>query len=147
MTLDYDKSKEYKDEVRLFHKKYRYEIFKYHNDCCGECGSFEKLQVHHRTYIKNKDWNNLQLLCKTCHLKFHSEVKRQIRNNPELRRKRFIYERRKMWREEQNQFHETSAREPYIKPIEKKLIDDFITSNNLNLIGTKRMKKGKYIKT
>jgi len=41
---------------------------------CERCGSTERLQVHHKTYdrIFNEDYDDLELLCATCHSKEHS---------------------------------------------------------------------------
>ena len=42
------------------------------NKICQECGSDERLEVHHKDKNrKNNNLNNLQLLCRSCHSKQH----------------------------------------------------------------------------
>src|SRR5438105_12217028 len=42
---------------------------------CRLCNSDEKLQIHHRTYIRrgNEDLNDLTTLCESCHEHFHKK--------------------------------------------------------------------------
>src|SRR6056297_3246105 len=42
-------------------------------DYCEMCGSTENLHVHHLTYehFKNEHMEDLQVLCKKCHMKVH----------------------------------------------------------------------------
>lgn len=45
---------------------------------CEECGSVEKLEVHHKTYMyKGRDYyhlDTLQVLCRKCHQRKHDKV-------------------------------------------------------------------------
>lgn len=46
---------------------------------CQLCASKTRLQVHHRTYAtrgyEDQNLNDLTVLCKTCHAKFHRKRK------------------------------------------------------------------------
>lgn len=52
----------------------------YYKKCCEDCGSTERLQVHHLNYrIKGKELlgdniNKLKLLCRKCHISVHGGV-------------------------------------------------------------------------
>jgi hypothetical protein len=42
---------------------------------CQRCGSTTKLNIHHKDKNrKNGDISNLELLCRSCHLKVHGKV-------------------------------------------------------------------------
>jgi 5-methylcytosine-specific restriction endonuclease McrA len=50
---------------------------------CQVCGSQENLQVHHNTYNPFKEEeNDLIVLCKSCHEKFHKELTENIEHPP-----------------------------------------------------------------
>lgn len=52
-------------------QKIRNEILKKYDNKCCECGSKEKLEIDHIKPIKlggNNDFDNLQILCKTCNI-------------------------------------------------------------------------------
>lgn len=47
------------------------------NDCCEICGSKGNLHIHHKTYknIFDEKLEDLQTLCKDCHLSIHRQYK------------------------------------------------------------------------
>lgn len=65
---DYLKSKEWKNK--------RKRLFKQRNNKCENCGSINKLHLHHLTYknIFNEKDNELQVLCSYCHAKIHGKI-------------------------------------------------------------------------
>lgn len=46
---------------------------------CEVCGTFDFLQVHHKTYDRKKKYNpkngDLVVLCRNCHKKFHQQFR------------------------------------------------------------------------
>jgi len=69
------KSLDYQDYLKTNHwKHFVEECKKFFNNKCQICGNKEKLQVHHNNY-KNRGretFNDVVLLCKDCHSKFHN---------------------------------------------------------------------------
>jgi 5-methylcytosine-specific restriction protein A len=55
-------------------------ILKRDNFCCVKCGSIDYLIVHHIKPLKsggNHNFNNLQTLCRDCHYKIHTELRKE----------------------------------------------------------------------
>lgn len=73
-TLDYFKSLPYKEYLKTEHwQHFRKEAVKYFQGKCQLCNSEESLNLHHRTYenLGRETFNDVILLCKDCHGKFH----------------------------------------------------------------------------
>jgi len=59
---------------------YHWRARKYRKDACEQCGSPEKLHVHHKDRDRtNNDPVNLATLCDSCHLKLHWREDREKR--------------------------------------------------------------------
>lgn len=70
----YGKTSEEKRQLRLYGNTREYYLFKSNNKC-SECGSPEKLELHHidgngyGSQFVNNDESNIKVLCRKCHLK------------------------------------------------------------------------------
>lgn len=74
MTAISNQYKQQKDHIlwQLFRKK----VLKLHNYKCDNCGSTERLQIHHPYYEKNHDYweypiEDMKVLCQKCHYHVH----------------------------------------------------------------------------
>lgn len=68
--------REYAAYLRTDHwKAKRAEALAFHGPKCCECGTVEKLHVHHDTYARvgAELMSDLRILCEGCHHKFHAE--------------------------------------------------------------------------
>jgi len=64
--------------VRLKTNYHRKKILDFYNNKCSECGTINKLELHHKQYIWHirdlrKNIKNIIVLCTTCHNKKHSK--------------------------------------------------------------------------
>lgn len=54
---------------------YKNKAFQYYNNECERCGANNELEVHYRNgNHTNNDIENLEVLCKKCHVKIHNEI-------------------------------------------------------------------------
>lgn len=49
------------------------EIFEFFDGKCIRCNSKSNLQIHHKKYVKEFSFNDIELLCFDCHLKIHNK--------------------------------------------------------------------------
>lgn len=69
-------------------QNYRKKAFRFYGKRCNRCGSEERIEVHHKDRDrKNNDLNNLEVLCKSCHVSEHlEELKNQNNRCPKTGR-------------------------------------------------------------
>ena len=62
----------------FYRKRARAIYYEHHtNIICDNCGSIENIHIHHKDgNCKNNSRDNLQALCKSCHMKHHRLGKR-----------------------------------------------------------------------
>jgi hypothetical protein len=73
LKLDKDSYKEY---LCSFHwKEKRKEAINFYGNKCSICGSYRKINVHHKSYtnLGHEPLEDLVVLCHTCHEKVHKE--------------------------------------------------------------------------
>lgn len=65
----------YLDSVKWKNK--REEALNHYGRFCNKCKSSTNLQVHHLTYktLYNEELEDLMILCKSCHMNLHKEIK------------------------------------------------------------------------
>lgn len=71
-TMNY---KEYLKTEHWIH--FREEVFKFCHGSCQICGSTDRINVHHKSYVNRgrETFNDVVCLCYSCHSKFHDKVK------------------------------------------------------------------------
>lgn len=60
---------------------YRTKAFRYYGKECGRCQSEDKLEVHHKDRNRsNNEIENLEVLCRECHVDEHKGENKRTRN-------------------------------------------------------------------
>ncbi len=74
--------KEYKEYLKSNHwKEFKRDFFKRFDRVCQNCGGKEKIQLHHKTYLRLwcEEFTDVIALCRFCHAKAHNKLHREIK--------------------------------------------------------------------
>jgi len=100
-NIPLNRERYYKTEKQLLREK----VFRKYNSRCYDCGSLDKLHMHHILEVQyggKDDIDNLILLCEKCHQKRHGrefsyarDGERRSSNNEKLQSLRYVINNRK----------------------------------------------------